>query len=154
MHYDRDGLYFLGRTNIRYHEGQELRYERFLNWTSFSSLLLSSAAFVSLTPLLPAAWQPFLSASFALIVTTLNGAVLALGMLSKYTLHGDLKKEWMRFIARLENMEDARLPEMVQAFHDLNTREPAGNDADFAKAEAATRTAMGYPSAPARETLA
>lgn len=144
MHYSRDNLYFLGRTNICYHEGRELHYERFLNWTSFASVVLSSAAFVSFTPLLPADLQPFVSALFALAVTGLNGVVLAMGMLSKYTMHGDLKKEWMRFVARLESMDDQRLPEMVQAFHDLNAREPAGNDADFAKAEAATRTALGY----------
>lgn len=144
MHYDRDRFYFLGRTNIRYHEAKELHYERFLKWNSFFSLLLSSAVFVSLTPLLSSDWQPWVTAALALMVTCLNGVVLAMGMLSKYTLHSDLKKEWMRFISRLEDMDDSRLLEMARAFHDLNIREPAGNDADFAKAETATKAALGY----------
>lgn len=144
MRYNLDDLYFLGRANVCHHESKELFYERLLNWTAFASLLLSSAAFVSLTPLLPSEWQAWLSAGFALVVTCLNGAVLAMGMLHKYTAHADLKKEWMRFVAHLEGVDESGLPEVVQRFHELNAREPAGEDADFGKAEQKTKIALGW----------
>lgn len=144
MRYTRSDLYFLGRANICYHEGKELYYERFLNWTSFASLMLSSAAFVSITPLLPQAGQGYITGGLAVLVTFLNAGVLALGMLTKYTTHADLKKEWMRFVARLDRTDDEHLPDMEQSLHDLNAREPAGTDTDFAKAEDKTRIALGW----------
>ena len=53
MNYTRDDLLFLGRMNVHYHESMELVYGRFLNWTSFASLLLSSAAFAAVGAVSP-----------------------------------------------------------------------------------------------------
>lgn len=126
----RHELLFQGRMNIRYHEQQERFYVQFLNWTSFASLLLSSAAFAALGPSLPAPWQPYkdgLIAVLALGVAGLNGAVLAFGMRTRYITHVDLKKQWIDFLSRLQSTDDAALITVEQAFHALNAREPAPN---------------------------
>ena len=52
-------LQFLARMNIRYHEVLESRYESWVNWTAFVSLLLSSAAFIALADALPESVLPY-----------------------------------------------------------------------------------------------
>ncbi|MCP5197023.1 MAG: hypothetical protein H6974_09590 [Gammaproteobacteria bacterium] len=147
MAYDRNGFLFLGRMNVRYHENRELHYERFINWTALASVLLSSAAFVALGPLLPDAWQPgkeAITAIATLLVTTLNGAMLAFGMFNKFTLHADLKRQWMAFLARLERTDDSHLGEIEQAFHEMNSREPAADDKLLKEIHKKTQEALDW----------
>lgn len=147
MAYDRNDLLFLGRMNIRYHENRELHYERFINWTAFASVLFSSAAFVSVSPLFPESWQSFreiFTALIALAVTALNGVVLALGMFNKFTTHADLKRQWMGFLARLERTDDAHWEEIERAFHDLNAREPAADQQLLNAMHQQTKDALGW----------
>lgn len=147
MAYDRDGFLFLGRMNVRYHENRELHYERFINWTAFASVLLSSAAFFSLGPLLPDAWQSAKDAIVVVVtiaVTALNGAILAFGMFNKFTVHADLKRQWIAFLARLERTDDPHLGEVEQMFHDLNSREPAADDKLLKEMHKQTQEALGW----------
>lgn len=147
MAYDRNDFFFLGRMNVRYHENRELHYERFINWTALASVLLSSAAFVALGPLLPEDWQfarDPITAVATLLVTALNGAILAFGMFNKFTLHADLKRQWMAFLARLERTDDAHLNEVEQAFHEMNAREPAADDKLLKKIQKQTQEALGW----------
>jgi len=147
MAYDRNGFLFLGRMNVRYHENRELHYERFINWTALASVLLSSAAFASLGPLLPEAWRPgkeIIITVVTLLVTTLNGAILAFGMFNKYTQHADLKRQWMLFLARLERTDDAHLGEIEQAFHEMNSREPVADDKLLKEIQKQTQEALGW----------
>lgn len=100
MAYARTDLLFLGRMNVRYHENRELHYERFINWTAFASVLLSSAAFVAVGGLLPESAHTYkepLLMGVTLLVTALNGAVLAFGMFNKFTTHADLKSNGSGF---------------------------------------------------------
>lgn len=124
----RHDLFFQGRMNIRYHESLEQFYGQWLNWTTFISLLLSSAAFATLGSVLPTEWQTLKTAfvaALALAVTGLNGAVLAFGMRNQFITHVDLKRQWIDFLGRLQSADDAQLAEMERAFHALNAREPA-----------------------------
>ncbi len=149
MAYDRNDLLFLARANITYHEQRELLFERFISWTAFLSVLLSSAAFGTMGGALPEALLPHAGSWFSimtLLVTALNAAVLAFGMFNKFVIHADLKKEWMRFLARLERTDDEHLTEMVNALHDLNAREPAATNAAFKKAQDETKAALGWVS--------
>lgn len=121
-------LRFLARMNIRYHEVLERRYESWLNWTSFVSLLLSSAAFIALADALPNSFLPYknLLVSFiALLVAILNGAVLSFGMLGKFATHADLRRQWISQLSKVESAEDRQLPELERDYHALNAREPA-----------------------------
>lgn len=143
----RNNFLYLGRANAWYHENREQFYERFINWTAFASLLLSSAAFMALGPLLPESWQSAKEVIIALItlgVTALNGAMLAFGMFNKYTVHADLKKEWIRFLALLQATEDARLQDVAQRFEDINAREPAQDRKIWDLAQDKTREALGW----------
>lgn len=147
MAYSRDDLLFLGRMNVRYHESMELHYERFINWTSFTSVLLSSAAFVSFSSLLPESLQSSKEAIFsvvALVVTTLNAAVLALGMFNKFTTHSELKKQWIIFLAHLDRADESHLGDIEQELHDLNAREPAASPKLLHKAHEKTKAALGW----------
>lgn len=146
-YYTRDDLFFLGRMNIRYHESMELMYGRFLNWTSFASLLLSSAAFAAVGAMLPEAWKPYrdtIIALLALAVTALNAAVLAFGMYGKFMSHTDFKKQWIEFLSALEAATDAQMPEMERQLNALNAREPAPNRFWLDRAHNKTRQALGW----------
>ncbi|MBK7982111.1 MAG: hypothetical protein IPK09_00590 [Candidatus Competibacteraceae bacterium] len=147
MNYTRDNLLFLGRMNVHYHESMELVYGRFLNWTSFASLLLSSAAFAAVGSMMPETWKPYrdtLIALLALGVTALNAAVLAFGMYGKFITHTDLKKDWIAFLGALEIATDDRLPEIERQFNTLNAREPAPNRRLLDRAHDKTREALGW----------
>jgi hypothetical protein len=146
-YYTRDDLFFLGRMNIRYHESMELMYGRFLNWTSFASLLLSSAAFAAVGAMLPETWKPYRDAIIALLalaVTALNAAVLAFGMYGKFISHTDLKKQWIEFLSALEAAADDQIPEVERQFDALNAREPAPNERILHRAHDKTREALGW----------
>ena len=148
MPYTRNDLLFLGRMNIRYHENRERYYELFINWTAFASVLLSSAAILSLMPLLPPQWQFLKDAILpiaASIVAGLNAAVLAMGMFNKFTVHSDLKKQWIAFLSRLDRAEvESDMKEFEQALHDLCAREPAADQKLLKLAEAQTKEALGW----------
>lgn len=146
-HYSRDNLLFLGRMNVRYHESMELLYGRFLNWTAFASLLLSSAAFAAVGSMMPETWKPYrdtLIALLALGVTALNAAVLAFGMYGKFIAHTDLKKDWIAFLGALEIATDDQLSDIERQFNTLNAREPAPNRRLLDRAHDKTREALGW----------
>lgn len=146
-HYSRDDLLFLGRMNVRYHESMELLYGRFLNWTSFASLLLSSAAFAAVGSMMPDDWKPYrdtIIALLALAVTALNAAVLAFGMYGKFVAHADLKKQWIEFLGALAIAAEDQLPEIEHQFTALNSREPAPNRRLLDRAHDKTREALGW----------
>lgn len=145
--HNRNELLFLGRMNVRYHESMELFYGRFLNWTVFASLLLSSAAFAAVGSMLPDPWRPYrdaIIAALALGVTALNAAVLAFGMYGKFIVHVDLRKQWITFLLRLEETDDAQLQAIDKLFNELNAQEPAPNRYLLNRAHAKTQEALGW----------
>jgi len=147
MIYARTDLIFLGRMNIRYHENRELHYERFINWTAFASVLLSSAAFVAVGNILPESFHAYkdqLLIGITLLVTALNGAVLAFGMFNKFTVHADLKKQWIGFLARVDRADDTQMGEVEQAFHEMNTREPVADPKLLQAIQKQTQDALGW----------
>lgn len=126
----RHKLRFSARMNIAYHEGLERFYGQWLGWSAFVSLLLSSAAFAALSNLVPAGLQPFrewLLAALALIVTALNGGVLAFGMRGKFITHAELKRKWIDFLSQVETVQEAELIALERRFHELNAQEPASD---------------------------
>ena len=125
-------LVFQARMNISYHESLERFYGQWLNWTSFTSLIFSSAAFAALGNLLPITWQPFremIVGSLAFVIACLNGSVLAFGMRTKMSTHADLKKKWMLFLSRaqLDAGDGDPINKLEREFHELNAQEPAPN---------------------------
>jgi len=145
--YSRNDFLFLGRMNIWYHENRERFYDRFINWTAFSSLLLSSAAFIALGPLFPEGWasaKEWVIALATLGVTALNGAILAFGMYSKFVTHVDLKRQWIAFLSLAQQTDDAGLDTVSRAFEELNAREPAPNTKVLDQAHDKTRQALGW----------
>lgn len=119
---------FRGRMNIRYHEALERRYGNWINWTSFVSLLLSSAAFVALVDAFPPDWKIYkdlIVGAIALSAAIMNGVLLSFGMLGKFSIHADLKREWIHFLGRLDAATDEQLPEIDREFHAICAREPA-----------------------------
>lgn len=124
-------LVFHGRMNINYHEGLERFYGQWLNWTTFMSLIFSSAAFAALGNFLPSPWQPYresIVAVLAFIIACLNGAVLAFGMRTKFSTHAELKKKWIAFLGQVQaDLDSAALAAVERQFHELNAQEPAAN---------------------------
>lgn len=144
--YTQHDLQFLARMNIRYHEVLESRYESWVNWTAFVSLLLSSAAFIALADALPESVLPYknlLVGGVALLAAILNGAVLSFGMLGKFATHADLRRQWIAHLARVQAAEDRQLPELERDYHALNAREPAPERKLLDRAYGETCGAMG-----------
>ncbi|MFZ1493421.1 MAG: hypothetical protein WAU60_08435 [Candidatus Competibacter denitrificans] len=147
MSYSHNDFLYLGRANVWYNENRERLYERFINWTAFISLMFSSAAFVAMGPLFPDAWQPAkdaVLAIIALVVTGLNGAMLAFGMFGKYILHANLKREWIQFLALLQVTKADNLDAIAQRFEEINGREPAVDPKIWDQAQDKTREALGW----------
>lgn len=142
----RHTLRFSARMNISYHEGLERFYGQWLGWSSFVSLILSSAAFAALSNLVPQSLQPFrewLLAALALTVTALNGGVLAFGMRGKFITHAELKRKWIDFLGRVETAEETELPALERKFHELNAQEPASYPRRLNRAYADACTMLG-----------
>ncbi|MCP5159578.1 MAG: hypothetical protein H6974_04995 [Gammaproteobacteria bacterium] len=142
----RHELQFQARMNIRYHENLERRYGNWLNWTSFVSFILSSAAFIALLETIP--YKSWIVAGIALIAALLNGAVLAFGMLGKFSLHADLKRQWILLLSRLQTTPDDRLVDIETELHALNAREPAAERRWLNQAYEETCTALDLHAVP------
>lgn len=142
----RHDLQFQARMNIRYHESLEHRYGNWLNWTSFISLILSSAAFLALLDTLP--YTAWIVGSIALLAALLNGAVLAFGMLGKFSLHADLKRQWILLLSRLQTAPDDQLAAIESELHALNAREPAAEPKLLDQTYEKTCTALGLHPVP------
>ncbi|HCB13652.1 MAG TPA: hypothetical protein DEP36_08830 [Gammaproteobacteria bacterium] len=142
----RHDLQFQARMNIRYHEALEHRYGNWLNWTSFVSFILSSAALLTLLDTLP--YKGWIVGSIALLAALLNGAVLSFGMLGKFSLHADLKRQWILLLSRLQTTSDDCLAEVEADLHALNAREPAAEPKLLDQAYEETCTAFGLRPVP------
>ena len=128
---DKHGLIFCAQMNVCYHEKLELRYGSLINWTSFLSVIFSSAAFFTIGDLLSPAWSKLLIAGVAFAITALNGALLAFNVLGKLMLHTDLKKRWINLLAdsqALPEDDDMALRRLLDRFYQLNAEEPAAKD--------------------------
>lgn len=125
---------FQGRMNVNYHEELEIFYSRFLNWSAFSSVVFSSAAFAVFSDKTLALFSipnDVIAAVLAFTVAVLNGSILAFGMMQKMILHGELKKKWIDFMSLAHNVnevEDAGMTKVADAFFRLNAEEPSPNN--------------------------
>jgi len=138
-------LMFQARMNIRYHEALERRYQSWINWTSFASVTMASAAFAAMADVLPADLAPYkngLAAGVTLLVTLLNGGVLAFGMLDKLGVHADLKRQWMSYLGRVNAARES-MADLEREFHALNAREPAPKPRLLGQAYHDTCAALG-----------
>lgn len=137
----RHDLQFQARMNIRYHEALEHRYGNWLNWASFVSFVLSSAAFLALLDTIP--YKNWIVGSIALVAALLNGAVLSFGMLGKFSLHADLKRQWILCLGRLQTADDAQLKAVEDECSALHAREPSADPKQLQRAYREACTALG-----------
>jgi len=114
------------RMNILYHENIEVLYTKIINWTSFVSVIFSSTAFAAVGDIFPQYSKNLIISGLMFIITSLNGAVLAFGMVNKIQIHTDLKKKWIEFIGNIEKLE-TQPEELKKRFFNLNASEPAPN---------------------------
>ena len=142
----RHDLQFQARMNIRYHEALERRYGAWLNWTSFVSFILSSAALLTLLDTLP--YKGWIVGGIALLAALLNGAVLSFGMLGKFSLHADLKRQWILLLSRLQVAPEDQLADIETELHALNAREPAAEPKLLDRTYEETCTALGLRAMP------
>lgn len=125
-------LKFTARMNIFYHERLESYYNKFINFTSFFSVVLSSMAFAALTELIPATIisKEVLIAIIAFLIALLNGAVLAFGMQAQAIIYSDLKKKWHNILTDINLMsaqEKFDLDIIEKKMSDMHASEPPPN---------------------------
>jgi hypothetical protein len=132
-------LEFRGRMSLFYHEKRERFYSNYLNWTAFASIIFSSIAFFFINEKLDFfgldAW--FLGFS-ALVVSGMNGSILAFGMVHKSHEHAIFRSKWVRFLGKVntqrteENLDT--IAHLEKLFYDITEEEPStiSKDVDWA----------------------
>lgn len=136
--------------NTIYHESRELWYSRVLNWTTFISIVFSSAAIAALGDFLPAQWQSLngiIAASCAALIAVLNAAILSFGVIEKAKLHTILRIRWIQALGKAQRISPEASPEdvkkVVDEFVALATEEPPPIPSILESSFVKTRTAMG-----------
>ena len=144
-------LEFRGRMSLFYHEKRERFYNAVLDWTAFSSIIFSGAAFLfinnqNLFGLEIGAWVLGIS---ALIVSTLNGASLAFGMIQKSNQHAIFRNKWIRFLGKVNAQKMSLEPDykiinrLEKQFFDITEEEPSTSPKDVDWAYNQAIEAMG-----------
>ncbi len=143
---DKHGLIFTARMNVIYHERRESFYSKCLNWSSFVSVIFSSAAFVAIGDLFPdVIKKEILVAIFASTVACLNGAILAFGVTDKVKLHSNYKMKWMEMLKECQHIkedEKESVQIMIDKIMDLSASEPPPNQNELVKSYKLTKHFM------------
>jgi hypothetical protein len=132
-------IIFQAKMNIYYHESKENFYSKFLENTTFITLILSSATISSFI-----ADFNVLGFIFGITITILNAAVLSYGMLQKLMLHREFKRDWGDIINLSESKKS--IDDLIiidKKIVNLNTREPSPNTKLVKKSYEQTKIAMG-----------
>jgi hypothetical protein len=146
---EKHELVFQAKMNVYYHESAERDYSNLLVLTSFLSIVFSSAAFAAIGNVIPG-WIPIskdtIISVFSLLITCLNGAVLALGARQKANLHSALKKRWIDVLSDIQitnESEHEKIEEITRRFYKNNAEEPPPSKRRLDKAYKAVCVSMG-----------
>ena len=146
-------LEFRGKMSFFYHEKRERFYNSYLNWTAFLSIIFSSAAFLFINNQLDLfgveKLDTWLLALSALLVSAMNGSILAFGMVHKSHEHAIFRSKWVRFLREVsvqrtnDTMDTDSITQLERQFHNLTEEEPSTIPKDVEWAYNKTIDVMG-----------
>lgn len=135
--------------NVSYHERRERHFVRWIRWTAFFSILLSSASVASLSNLLPSGTadsSKSVALALGLIVGIWNAAALAFDLYGQLSVHAKFKGKWTALLVESGLMEESdrtRFATLVREAAQLIADEPPQVEHVLKRAAKATDTAYG-----------